>query len=366
MFSESLDLEFHDKRNGLKMGSSFKLLKVFGIPIELHISFLFLILFIYTMAFLNFIQIQVAVLITLLFVTVVIHELSHSYVALKYGVAIERIILLPIGGVSQMEEIPKNPIQELWISIAGPTANFVIAGIFYIILIGVQNLVPLVYSSFIYDFVLVNLVLGGFNMLPAFPMDGGRILRSVLAKRMNFIRATELSATIGKQLAIIMGIVGLLLLFNPFLVLVALFVYIGADQEYKSTLISSLLEDVYVKDIMTKEVKSFSPDTTIDDALKTMYQERHMGYPVLHEGKLVGIVTFHDISQIQDRNITIKEIMTEKVITSSPQEVVVDTLNKLNINNIGRVPVMKDEKLVGIISKTDIMKILEILNKKKS
>ncbi|MDI6644903.1 MAG: CBS domain-containing protein [Methanobacteriaceae archaeon] len=350
------------------MRSSLKLLTVFGIPIELHISFLFLILFIYIMAFFNIIQIQVAVLITLLFVTVVIHELSHSYVAQNYGVSIERIVLLPIGGVSQMEEIPKNPVQELWISIAGPITNFVIAGIFYIVLISIQGLISPVYSSFIYDFILVNVVLGGFNMLPAFPMDGGRILRSILAKRMNFIRATELSATIGKQLAIIMGIVGLLILFNPFLVLVALFVYIGADQEYKSTVISTLLEDVYVEEIMTKEVKSFNPSTTIDDALKTMYQERHMGYPVLDDGKLVGIVTFHDISQIPDtnRHIKVNEIMTKKVITSSPQEGVVDTLNKLNINNIGRVPVMKDEKLVGIISKTDIMKILEILSHKKS
>jgi len=348
------------------MRSSLKLITVFGIPIELHVSFLFLILFIYAMVFLNFIQLQLAVLITLLFVTVVIHELSHSYVAQRYGVAIDRIVLLPIGGVSQMEEVPKNPVQELWISIAGPVTNFVIAAVFYLILVAVQGIIPLVYSAFIYDFVLVNVVLGGFNMLPAFPMDGGRILRSILAKRMNYLRATKLSASIGKQLAIIMAIVGLLILFNPFLVLVALFIYIGADQEYKSTVISSLLEDVFVKDIMTKEVKIFHPYTTIDDALKTMYQKRHMGYPVLDEGKLVGIVTFHDISQIPDtkRNINIKEIMTEKVITSTPNEGVVDALNKITVNNIGRLPVMEDEKLVGIISKTDIMRVLEILSQK--
>ncbi|MGC9516774.1 MAG: site-2 protease family protein [Methanomicrobiales archaeon] len=280
------------------MRSSFKILTVFGIPIELHISFLFLILFIYAMAVLNFIEIQLAVLITLLFVTVVIHELSHSYVAQKYGLEIERIVLLPIGGVSQMEDIPENPGQELRISFVGPLSNFAIAGLFYLILLAVQNIIPPIYASFIWDFILVNLVLGGFNLLPAFPMDGGRILRSLLANRMNYLRATELSATIGKQLAIIMGIVGLLLIFNPFLVLVALFVYIGADQEYKSTVISSLLKDVYVKDIMTEKVKSFNPDTTIDDALKTMYSERHMGYPVLDDNKLVGIVTFQDISKI--------------------------------------------------------------------
>ena len=204
------------------MKYSLKIFSIFGIPVELHISFLFLIIFIYLIAILHItplINIITAVLITLVFATVVIHELSHSYLAKRYGIKINRIVLLPIGGVSEMEELPKDPAQELRISLVGPLSNLVIALVTGIIFVLISKSLSTVLVGAVYYFFLINLLLGLFNLLPAFPMDGGRILRAYLAERMDFMRATRISATIGKQFAIIMAIVGVF--FNIFLILIA-------------------------------------------------------------------------------------------------------------------------------------------------
>ncbi|HEY0196356.1 MAG TPA: site-2 protease family protein, partial [Methanobacterium sp.] len=204
-----------------------KIFSIFGIPVELHFSFLLLMLAIYLVAIFNLIpgvDVVVAILITLLFVTVVLHELTHSYVAQRYGVEIERIVLLPIGGISAMKELPRDPHQELRIAIAGPLTNLVLAAVLYPVFLLFGNSLSPSLNFLLYYFILLNLLLGAFNLLPAYPMDGGRVLRAFLAERMSFIRATELAASIGKQLAIVMAIVGLF--FNPFLIFIAIFVYL--------------------------------------------------------------------------------------------------------------------------------------------
>lgn len=346
----------------IKMKYSFKIFSIFGIPVELHISFLVLMILIYLVALLNvvpYINILTAVLITLIFVSVVLHELSHCYMAKRYGIGIERIVLLPIGGISEMEEIPKDPSKELRIALAGPVSNLIIGGIFYLILLGSMAYLSKTLQGAVYYFVIVNILLGFFNLLPAFPMDGGRILRAFLAERMSFINATKLSATIGKQLAIIMAIVGVF--FNFLLILVAVYVYLGAEAEYQTVLLSTLLEDDKVKDIMTTDVHTVRPENTVKETLKVMFKEKHMGYPVMDDHDLVGIVTFHDLSKIPEaqRDSLIKDIMTRKLVVSSPDESLMETLEKLNRNRIGRVPVVWENKLVGIVSKTDLTSILE-------
>lgn len=351
------------------MNYSLRIFKLFGIPVELHISFLLLMLFIYAVAILNLIpglDIYYAILITMLFVTVVLHELSHSYLALRYGINIERIVLFPIGGVSELEEMPREPRQELRIALAGPLVNFIIAGVCYLILFLAGNFLTNNWISFINDFILVNLVLGGFNLLPAYPMDGGRVLRAYLAGKMNFVKATELAAQTGKFLAILMSLAGIFLL-NIFLVLVALFVYIGAEQEYKMIMVSSLLEGIKVTDIMTSPVKSVSSESTVKEVMDIMFREKHMGYPVMEDDKLIGIITFHDIAKIRDleRDQIVKNFMTSKVEVTSPEEPLLDSWEKLNQLDVGRLPVVENGHIVGIISKTDIMRALEMMKLKK-
>lgn len=345
------------------MKYSLKIFSIFGIPVELHFSFLLLMLAIYVVALFGLIpgiDVIIAILITLLFITVVLHELTHSYVAKSYGVEIERIVLLPIGGISAMKNLPKDPHQELRIAIAGPLINLVLAAVFYPVYLFYGSFLPDSINFLLYNFVLLNLLLGAFNMLPAFPMDGGRVLRAFLAERMNFVRATELAASIGKQLAIIMAIIGIF--FNPFLILIGIFVYLGADQESRMVMINTLLEGIYVKDIMTTEVKTVKTTETVSDVLKLMFKHRHMGYPVYQDGNLHGIVTFHDLSDIpqEQRNSPVENFMTSDLVVTSPEEEVSTTLEKLNMNNVGRLPVLQNGRLVGIISKTDVIKALEI------
>lgn len=330
---------------------------------ELHFSFLLLMLAIYLVALFNLIpgvDVIIAILITLLFVTVVLHELTHSYVAQRYGVEIERIVLLPIGGVSAMKKLPKDPHQELRIAIAGPLINLVLAGVLYPVFLLIGSSISPSLNFLLYNFILLNLLLGAFNLLPAFPMDGGRVLRAYLTEKMNFIRATETAASIGKQLAIVMAIVGIF--FSPFLILIAIFVYLGADQESKMVLINTLLEGINVRDIMTSEVKTVSPTDTVADVLKIMFQHKHMGYPVYKDGDLLGIITFHDLSRVpeEEKDLPVEQFMTRDLLVTSPDEDVSTILERLNMNNVGRLPVLEDGKLVGIISKTDIMKALEI------
>lgn len=344
------------------MKYSLKIFTVFGIPVELHVSFLFLMIIIYIIAILNllpYVNLLTAVLITLIFVTVVIHELSHCYVAKRYNIKIERIVLLPIGGISEMEEIPKDPSKELRIALAGPVSNLIIGGFCYLLLILSINYVSTGIQGALYYFVVVNLLLGFFNLLPAFPMDGGRILRAFLAERMSFIRATKLSASIGKQFAIVMAIIGIF--FNFLLILVAVYVYLGAESEYRTVLLSTLLEDDMVKDVMTTEVHTINPTNTVKETLKVMFREKHMGYPVTDNGQLIGMVTFHDLSKVPEtnRDIQVKEIMSKDLIVSPPEEELILTIEKLNRNRIGRVPVVKDNKLVGIVSKTDLTNVLQ-------
>lgn len=360
------------------MKSSLKIFTVFGIPIELHISFLLLMVFIYVVAFIGAISLYLAFLITLLFITVVIHELSHSYVAQKYGVNIEKIVLFPIGGVSAMEEIPKDPTQELKIAVAGPLTNIIIAAICLVLIIILGYTEFLTLSSifilntgesslalFLTNFLGVNLVLGIFNLLPAFPMDGGRVLRAYLARKRDYVDATKTAARVGKQFAILMAIAGVFL-FNFILILIAIFIYLGADQEYQAILVSNMLEGVQVKDIMTRDVKTLNPDNTVSEALYTMFQQKHMGYPVKENDKLAGIITFDDISRIPEdkRDTLIGDIMTKDLILANPNEGVATVFEKINRKAVGRLPVVQNGELVGIVSKTDVVKTLEMLEAK--
>jgi len=349
------------------MKYSFKIFSIFNIPVELHISFLLLMALIYGVALFNLVpgvDLNAALLITLLFVTVVLHELAHSYVAQRYGIGIERIVLLPIGGVSAMEELPEDPGQEFRIAIAGPLVNFLIAIICYGLFFGLATPYPTI-AAFLNYFALVNVILGAFNLIPAYPMDGGRVLRAFLAGRMSYLQATETAASVGKFLAIFMAVVGIF--WNYFLILIALFIYIGADAEYKEIMISTILEGIKVEEIMTPKVRTVQPETSVEKTMEIMFQNKHMGYPVTDGQNLQGIITFNDISRAKkgDENKPVTEFMTRNLIISSPEEPLNDALAKLTQANIGRLPVVENDQLVGIISRTDIMRAMEILKLKK-
>src|SRR5205814_6874147 len=216
------------------MSWSLPIVRIAGIQLRIHITFLLLIVW---LAFGYYSQGGSAaaasrvIFILLLFLCVVLHEFGHAFAAKAIGINLPDITLLPIGGVARLERMPEEPVQELIIAVAGPLVNVVIAlGLF--IAGGAQALLnptAVETGGLIAQLLTINIILVLFNLLPAFPMDGGRVLRALLATRMNYARATQVAATVGQGFAFVFGFLGLL--WNPFLIFIALSAYLGASQE---------------------------------------------------------------------------------------------------------------------------------------
>ena len=366
--------------------------KVIGIPIQLHVTFLFiLILFIYYFAIMEF-QIGTMVLgfngmnisliekltfstiaAILFFSTILLHELSHSFVAKRNGMAIQSITLFVFGGVAQMEEIPRNPKLELKMAAAGPALSLAIGILtyaFYVYFgpvevaeVGMSAKNAVLITAGIIS--VYNLFLGIFNLLPAFPMDGGRVLRALLAMWLPYMDATRVAVSIGKTFAFLMGIFGLFTV-NIILILIALFIFYGAQGEERETYFAISLEGIKVKDVMTpmQDLIYVPPDWTISQLVEAMFRFKHMGYPVQEdlERPPLGIVTFEDVQKVPQQEqdtIQIKDIMTKDIISVNPENEAYQALQTIAKNNIGRLLVIQDNKIKGIITMKDIMRNMQ-------
>ncbi|HIP15661.1 MAG TPA: CBS domain-containing protein [Methanothermococcus okinawensis] len=335
---------------------SFRIAKIMGIPIELHITFILLLVLVY-----YFWGLDGLILYIFLFASVVLHELAHSYVAKKHGVYIEKILLLPIGGMAMMNKIPKK--GELKIAIAGPIVS-ILLGITLIVLSSLIGGPILRIDGINYPLLttvgILNIFLGVFNLLPAFPMDGGRILRALLASKMDYLKATKIASIVGQYFSFLLLLFGVLS-FNVILILIALFIYYGASQEYNALVAEEIFDKIKAKDIMNPRIVSVSPTDSVRDLVYLMFKYRYMGYPVIENGKLVGTVSFNDITTVSDQ-IAIRDIMKPPVTV--PEDATLnDVIFKLGSSD--RVYVMdKNDRLRGIISKTDVLRILRILRLK--
>ena len=351
------------------MKSSFKIFSISGIEIRIHFS-LFIILIVlsyilyiqpYPFGFGNLeysqsIKIALSILSSIgLFVAVLVHELSHSLVSKRSGVNVKGILLFIFGGVSLLEEFPKEPEKEIITAFVGPLTSFIIAFMSYgIFLSGI----PIIAEFFIV-FAYFNAVLGAFNLIPAFPLDGGRILRGFLARRTNFLKATQIAAGIGKSLAIFMGILGIFI--NPWLILIALFIYMGANEEERMAFVEKVLKGSRVSEVMSPNPVTVLPNTTVEEALELMMRTRHLGYPVVENDRVVGIVTLQDISRAP-KDKRIEDLMSKNVLTIKPDRTTFDAFKIMNEHRIGRLPVVNHNgELIGIVSRTDLMRVLELL-----
>jgi Zn-dependent protease/CBS domain-containing protein len=301
-----------------------------------------------------------------LFVGVVLHELGHSLVAMRFGVTIESITLWIFGGIASFDELPENWKQELLIAIAGPFVSVVLGVVCYV---GFQAFPANADAArFVVGYLaFLNLLLAAFNMLPGFPMDGGRVLRALLARSYPYTRATQLAATVGKVVAFLLGIVGLLG-FNIILMGVAFFIYIGATSESRQILLKAAFEGIEVRRLMTPadRVISVRPDTSVSALLDQMFEERHVGYPVVDEnGSVAGIVTLDDASEVppvEREAFTVADIMTTDLHTVAPDSDAMEAMTEIQNADVGRLLVVDEtEGLVGIVTRTDFMRALEIL-----
>jgi Zn-dependent protease/CBS domain-containing protein len=362
---------------GGTMNTSIQIGRIMNIPIKLHITFL-LIIPVFAWIFANnppmygFADVGLLSLrytlsfaaALFLFIGVLLHELGHSYIARKYGIRIQGITLFLFGGVSSMEEMPRNPRVEFKMALAGPLVSLFIGIVLIIIYTFFENDTTIIYyNRLVFLIGTLNIILFGFNLLPAFPMDGGRVFRAILAERMPYIKATRTAANIGKMFAILMGIFGVLA-GGVILILIAFFIYIGASEEEKATEVNVTLEGVKIKDIMSKEIVSVKPDMTVEELVELMFRFKHMGYPVMDDYRIEGIVTFTDVQKVPKdtrKNIKVSQIMTKDIISLEEQDDVVNALKVMTVNNIGRIIIKNRDQTVGILSRTDILRSIQLL-----
>ncbi len=304
-----------------------------------------------------------------LFVGVVLHELGHSLTAQRYGYPIDSITLWLLGGIAALSEIPENWRQELAIAIAGPIVSVLVGiasfGLFYLVPEGFDG------TRFVLAYLAVlNVALAGFNMIPAFPMDGGRVLRALLARGQPYAQATQQAASIGKLFAIAMGLLGLFA-FNIILIALAFFVYIAASSEAQQVTMRAAFEGVTVSDIMTpaRELHTVEPNTTVAELIQRMFTERHTGYPVVERQlldgeRLVGLVTLsdaRDINPVEREAYTVADVMSTDLKTITPNSDAMTAIERMQNDDIGRLLVVdSQEDLVGLISLSDLMTAFDI------
>jgi Zn-dependent protease/predicted transcriptional regulator len=374
------------------MNGSFRIGRIFGIPILIHYTFILVIpLFAWiigsqitlTAGMLNeifqipvdtsliasgFVPYVIGTIVALgLFAGVLVHELAHSVVARNKGIKINSITLMIFGGIASMEEGVPDPKAELPMALVGPLTSLLVGLVSVAIMYAIPGVVPTAAAAgvlvFIFGYLgLLNIILFAFNLLPAFPMDGGRVLRAWLAKRMPLHRATKIAADVGKGFAIIFGIVGLFF-FNPFLILIALFIYIGAGMESTAVKYSYLLQNVTVGDMMSSPVTTVPPTLPVSQVITMMYSSKHLGFPVVERDTLIGMVTLADVnrtSSIDREAMQVRDIMTHDPITLPPTAPVIEALKIMSARNFGRIPVVEDGKILGIVTRTDIIKVTEL------
>jgi len=299
-----------------------------------------------------------------LFVGVLLHELGHSLVAMRYGFEIDSIKLWLLGGIAQFTEMPEDWKQEFTIAVAGPIVSVAVGVVSYAAFVSTPASLPAV--QFVLGYLaLVNVMLAGFNMLPGFPMDGGRVLRALLARNRSHVRATQIAATVGKGFAVLLGFIGLIG-FDLILVAVAFFIYMGASSEAQRTVLKAAFEGVTVREIMTPadELKTVDEETSVADLIQRMLRERHVGYPVLRNGAFVGMVTLEDtksVPEVERDAYLVEDVMDYDVPTLDPDSELMDALDAMQSNRMGRLPVADEEgNLVGLLSQTDLVMAFNI------
>lgn len=350
-------------------GWSWRVAKIAGIDIRIHATFLLLLAWIAWSRYSAVGTVSAAfdgVLFTsIVFGIVVLHELGHALTARHYGVRTRDITLWPIGGVAALERMPDTPKAELAVALAGPAVNAALALILALLLRldGGSVLVADVVSpreALMAQLFWVNVMLAGFNLLPAFPMDGGRALRALLAMKLEDVRATEVAATIGQGLAIVFGFIGLF--FNPVLLFIALFVWLGAAGEARVARMKFAFSGVPVHYAMLTEVRVLAPSHSIADAVQLALSCQQGDFPVLDGGTLVGVLSRRamlDALSNQGPDVAVGEVMRTDVPVTHPHAMLVDAFEQLHGGDLRSLPVVwPDGKLAGLVTTETIGELM--------
>ena len=348
--------------------------RIFGITLRLHVTFLLLLGFIGYAGFMDAGAegaIWLLSLVCSVFACIALHELGHSVVAQQLGVQVKSITLLPIGGVAALRNIPENPWHEIAITLAGPMVNAGIA----LALLPFTGLPSHVFSMWVPNtahgllraIVGANIALFLFNFIPAFPMDGGRLLRATLALVFSYRRATVIAAAVGQGLAIVFVLAGLMS--SIMLVIIGVFIFIGAEGEERMVRTRSLLRDLEVEEVMSREFVALSPTDTVSRGLTMVYQTGQDDFPVMVADQFVGIVTRTAMLGAVNNlgsYVPIAEVMNPHPPIVTPQTSLSRVYEAMMTEGPGSVPVMQDGHLIGLLSLDNISRYLLVQSSLKS
>jgi Zn-dependent protease/predicted transcriptional regulator len=296
-----------------------------------------------------------------LFVGVLLHELGHSWTARRYGITITSITLWIFGGMAHMEDLPEDWNVEFYVALAGPAMSVLVAAVCYALLFVVPAQPVVVFV--IGWLAVINLTLAIFNMIPAFPMDGGRVLRALLARSRPYAEATQTAASVGKGMAILLAVVAVLA-FAPIMLLVAMFVYVAAGAESRATVMRDLLADMTARDLMSTDVRTVTPETTVDEFLDRVVTERTTAYPVMDKDTVTGLVTLNTVRSVDPAkrsSTTVADVMGAAPPSVGPDDDAFEAMRVLGESKGDRVLVVEDGRFVGQITSEDFMSAIEVL-----
>ncbi|MBD3425834.1 MAG: CBS domain-containing protein [Candidatus Omnitrophica bacterium] len=350
------------------MRGSFRLTRVFGIDIKIHVTFFLLLAF-----FALILGAKGLVLIIGIFFFVTVHELCHSLAAAHFGIKVKKITLLPIGGVASMQEVPKKPYQEMIISLAGPLSNLVIVAVFFYPLYLFLGRETLMYpfrvltgqAEYTGGFNVwahiywINLVLAVFNLIPAFPMDGGRVLRAILTSRMGFKQATAVAVRLGHIFALMFAYLGIVY-GHIFLLIIAVFIYMAASSEGLQVEVVETIKKYTIKDVLPRDYIHVDPETRLSKLLELMFHAHQEDFPVLDDGEYMGLITRKEIlhgMHVKGKEITAQEIMRTDIEPVSVSERLHKARKLMIEQATNALPVVKNDQIVGVVTLDDINRV---------
>src|ERR1700723_363763 len=365
-------------RIGMSMRSwSIPIGRLFGIDVRIHLTFFFLLVFVWSTEATTQdggAAMRGLGLVGIVFGSVVLHELGHALVARGSGVPAKGIILLPIGGITILDEAHAIPDsvnawrRDIRIAAAGPVVNLVVAGLSALILVTAipgfsLTARPLLHSSaLLRSIVWVNLYLGLFNLLPAYPMDGGRVLRAIFSRRVDMVRATQRAVRIGHVFSILFMMVGFLIV-NWWLVMIGFFLFVGAQLEERSAVFQSVLQSVRLEEVMLTDFATLSPADTLEDALEKAVHTLQDDFPVVRGSDMVGVVSRQKILEAlrAEGNGYVQAVMNRIFEVAAKQESLASAFRKLSARNLSIIPVVDEQQLVRIVTLQNLMHSMSLL-----
>jgi Zn-dependent protease/CBS domain-containing protein len=351
--------------------------RLFGVELRIHLSFFFLFLFVLwtNPAARNSTAAGPAslALVGIIFACVVVHELAHALVSLHAGIPAKAVILLPIGGVTLMDETRQTsqPAAQTWardvrIALAGPAINLLLAVLIGGVLLSVKPEIqfwqrPYISPSHLLrSLVWVNAFLGILNLLPAYPLDGGRVLRAMFARQMDSVRATRRAVSIGQTFAMAFMFAGI---WDVWMILVGLFLFAAAQLEERSAVFQSVLENVQLEDVMLTDFATLSPADTLEDALDKAVHSLQDDFPVIRGTDMVGVISKQKILEAlrSEGNGYVQAVMNRIFEVAQKKETLASAFRKLTSRNLSIIPIVEDQRLVGIVTLQNLMHSMALL-----